>query len=516
MNGQPTNPYIIAVIVTLGAFMEVLDTTIVNVALPHIAGSLSVSDDDSTWSLTTYLVANGIVLTISGGLARRFGQKKFFLICISVFTLASLGCGLSTAFPELLLFRTIQGLFGGGLQPTQQAIILATFPPERRQQAFSITAIATIIAPVLGPLLGGWITDNYSWHLIFLINVPIGIMTLLGVMHFVQEPPDAAEQKRTAPPFDFVGTIFIALALGCLELGIDRGEDLDWLGSSFIVMMFSISAASFVLGIGYLLWTKNPVVDLRVFKDHNFALGFTQIGIMGFVLYSSAVLIPQFAQQQLGYTATWAGLVLAPGAVVLIMLIPIVGRVMNYVPTKYVIAAGGLALAGALFYSMTLVPDEDFFHLVVLRAAQTSGLALLFVPISSIAYATLPKESEGSASALFSMSRNVFGGLGISIAIALVEQHQQINQQYLVPNLTQLYQPYNAALGQVRQAMLGSGHSIAEAIAIAPGVVMKTLQAQVAVLSYIDIFYLTGLMALVMIPTALIMSPIKTKGGGGE
>ena len=228
MNGQPTNPYIIAVIVTLGAFMEVLDTTIVNVALPHIAGSLSVSDDDRTWSLTTYLVANGIVLTISGGLARRFGQKKFFLICISVFTLASLGCGLSTAFPELLLFRTIQGLFGGGLQPTQQAIILATFPPERRQQAFSITAIATIIAPVLGPLLGGWITDNYSWHLIFLINVPIGIMTLLGVMHFVQEPPDAAEQKRTAPPFDFVGTIFIALALGCLELGIDRGEDLDW------------------------------------------------------------------------------------------------------------------------------------------------------------------------------------------------------------------------------------------------------------------------------------------------
>jgi len=515
MSGQKTNPYVIAVIVTLGAFMEVLDTTIVNVALPHIAGSLSVSDDDSTWSLTTYLVANGIVLTISGSLSRRFGQKQFFLICIGVFTLASLGCGLSTAFPELLFFRAVQGLFGGGLQPSQQAIILSTFPPERRQQAFSITAIATIIAPVLGPLLGGWLTDNYSWHLIFLINVPIGIMTILGVMHYIQEPPDTAERTRTAPPFDYVGTIFIALALGCLELGVDRGEDLDWLGSPFIVTMFSISAISFVLGIGYLLWTKNPVVDLRVFKDHNFALGYTQIGIMGFVLYSSAVLIPQFAQQQLGYTATWAGLVLAPGAVVLIMLIPIVGKVLNFVPAKYVIAAGGLALGGALFYSMTLVPDEDFFHLVILRAAQTAGLSLLFVPISSIAYATLPKEMEGDASALFSMSRNVYGGIGISIAIGLVEQRQQLNQQYLVPNLTQVYQPYNAALGHVRQAMLDTGHSMAEAIAIAPGVVMKALQTQVAVLSYIDIFFFTGVAALVLIPTALIMSPIKTKSGGG-
>jgi len=513
--GKSSNPWLIAIVVTLGAFMEVLDTTIVNVALPHIAGSLSVSNDDSTWALTTYLVANGIVLTISGSLSRRFGRKRFFMICIGVFTLASLGCGLSTNFGEILLFRAIQGFFGGGLQPTQQSIILDTFPQDKRQQAFALTAIATIIAPVLGPLLGGYLTDTYSWHLIFLINVPIGLLTLFGVMHFVQDSADVEREKRTAPPFDFLGVVFIALALGCLELAVDRGEDLDWLGSGFIRLMFSVSASAFVLGIGYLLWAKQPVVDLRVFKDRNFALGFTQIGIMGFVLYTSAVLIPQFAQQQLGYTATWAGLVLAPGAVVLIMLIPIVGKVLNFVPAKYVIAAGGLALGSSLFYSMQIVPNEDFFHLILVRASQTAALALLFVPISSIAYATLPKELDGDASALFSMSRNVFGGIGISIGTALVTQHLQINQQYMVPNLAQTYQPYNTAIGQVQQALLNTGHSLAQAIAAAPGQVFQTLQLQVAVRAYIDVFFITGLMALVMIPTALLMAGVKTKSRGG-
>ena len=515
MSGQKANPWLIAVIVTLGAFMEVLDTTIVNVALPHIAGSLSVSNDDSTWALTTYLVANAIVLTISGSLSRRFGRKKFFLICIAVFTVASLGCGLSTSFGEILLFRAIQGFFGGGLQPTQQAIILATFPPERRQQAFSLTAIATIIAPVLGPLVGGYLTDTYSWHLIFLINVPIGIATLFGVWHLVQDSNDVEREKRDAPPFDYIGTAFVALALGCLELGVDRGEDLDWLGSSYIRIMLGISAVSFILGIGYLLWARHPVVDLRVFRDRNFAFGFTQIGIMGFVLYASAVLIPQFAQQQLGYTATWAGLVLAPGAVLLIMLIPIVGKVLNVVPAKYVIAAGGITLASALFYSMQLVPNEDFFHLVLLRAAQTAGLSMLFVPISSIAYSTLPKDMEGDASALFSMSRNVFGGIGISISTALITEHLQINQQYLVPNLTQVFQPYNNALAQIQQAMLSTGHSLTQAIADAPGRVAQLLQLQVAVLAYINVFYISGLLALIMVPTALLMSNIKTKAGGG-
>jgi DHA2 family multidrug resistance protein len=510
---QPkSNIWLIAVVVTLGAFMEVLDTTIVNVSLPHIAGTLAVSNDDSTWTLTTYLVANGIVLTISGALSRRFGRKRFFLVCIAVFTLASLGCGLSTSFPELLIFRTIQGFFGGGLQPTQQAIILDTFPQDKRQQAFALTAIAIIIAPVVGPLAGGYLTDRFSWHLIFLINVPVGLFTLFGVWRFVEDSPEVLKEMRNAPRFDFLGVVFIAMALGCLEIAVDRGEDLDWLGSPFITLMLSLSACGFLLGIAYLLTVQDPVVDLRVFKDRNFAMGWLQIGIMGLVLYTSAVLIPQFAQQQLGYTATLAGLVLAPGAVLLAMLIPLVGRTLKVVPAKYVIALGGLALGGSLFYSMHLVPNEDFFHLALLRASQTAALSLLFVPISTVAYATLRPEQQGDAAALFSMSRNVLGGLGISISTALITDHEQINQQFLVPHLTQVYQPYNTALAQVAQAMADTGTAMAAAMQAAPGQLFQMLQLQDAVLAYIDVFFITGLLALLIIPTALALSPAK-KGG---
>ena len=509
------NIWIIAIVVTLGAFMEVLDTTIVNVALPHIAGTLSVSDDDSTWALTVYLIANGIVLTISGSLSRRLGRKRFFLICIAVFTAASLGCGLSTSFPQLLIFRAIQGFFGGGLQPTQQAIILDTFPQEKRQAAFSLTAIATIMAPVIGPMIGGYLTDSYSWHLIFLINVPIGILTLFGVMHYVEDSPTVKREKKTAPPFDYLGTAFITLALGSMELVTDRGEDLDWFGSNFILVIAGICAIGFIFGIGYLLYTDNPVVDLRVFKDRNFAFGWLQIGIMGLVLYASAVLIPQFAQQQLGYTATWAGLVLAPGGAVLAMLIPIVSKVMNKVPAKFVIALGGFALAGSLFFSAHLIPQENFETLVILRASQTAALSLLFVPISSIAYATLPKEKQGDAAALFSMSRNVFGGIGISISTALITESSQSNQQTLVGYLNPSYQPYNILVHQLQQALVSTGASLDGAMQQARGQVYQMLQLQTAVLAYNEVFILTGFLALVMVPTALLMSNIKTKTSGG-
>ena len=509
------NIWVIALIVTLGAFMEVLDTTIVNVSLPHIAGTLSISSDESTWTLTTYLVANGIVLTISGALSRRLGRRNYFLICLAGFTAASFACGTSTNFQEILLFRALQGFFGGGLQPTQQAIILDTFPPEKRQQAFSLTAIAIIIAPVIGPVLGGYLTDHYSWHWIFLINVPIGIGTFFGVLQFVEDSPSIQHEKDTAPRFDYVGVGFIALALGCLEVGVDRGEDYDWLGSNFIRVMFIVSACGFLFGSAYLLYVRDPIVNLRVFKDRNFALGTLAIGLMGFVLYASAVLIPQFAQEQLGYTATWAGLVLAPGAVVLTMLIPVAGKILNLVPAKYVIATGGLALALALLYSMNLVPKLDFYHLMLYRAAQTAALALLFVPISTVAYTTVPKEQNGDATALFTMARNVFGGIGISVSTALVTEHRQINQSYLIDHLTPVSQPYNVLLQQVRQALVNSGQSVAQAAQNAPGQVFQILRGQVAVLAYSDVFLITAGLALVIIPAALLMSGVKADSSGG-
>jgi DHA2 family multidrug resistance protein len=513
-NGAP-NPWLIAVVVTLGAFMEVLDTTIVNVALPHIAGTLAVSADESTWALTTYLVANGIVLTISGNLSARLKRKRYFLICIAGFTFTSFMCGISTNFIELLAFRALQGFFGGGLQPTQQAIILDTFPADKRNQAFSITAIATIIAPVVGPIAGGWLTDHYNWHWIFLINVPIGLITFFGVLHLVEERADADAKAKDLPRFDYWGVIFITMALGCLEIGIDRGEDLDWLDSNLIRILLGISAAGFVLGIGYLLSARNPVVNLRVFRDRNFALGWLEIGLMGFVLYASAVLIPQFAQQQLGYSATLAGLVLAPGAMILVMLIPITAKLLRFVPVKYVIAAGGIALGSALFYSGNLLPDLDFRHLAIFRAVQTAALALLFVPISTAAYATLPDEQHGDAAALFTMSRNVLGGIGISVSTALVTEHKELRQQYLVDNLGPTDQPYRVLLQDVQHALVTLGHSIESARQMAPGHVFQMLQDQVAVLAYSDVFFITGCIALVMTPLALVMVGGRFEARGG-
>ena len=512
--GQP-NPWPAAIVVTIAAFMEVLDTTIVNVALPHIAGSLAVSSDNATWTLTTYLVANGIVLTISNSLSRRIGRKRYFLIAIAGFTACSLACGVATSFPEILLFRGLQGLFGGGLQPSQQAIILDAFPPEKRGQGFALTAIATILAPVVGPVVGGVLTDQYSWHWIFLINVPIGLIAFFGVLQLVQKGKDEDKDKESAPPFDYIGLVFITFALGCMELAADRGEDADWLGSGFIRILILLSVCGYVFGTAYLLYARNPVVDLRVFKDRNFALGWLAIALMGFVVYASAVLIPQFAQQQLSYTATWAGLVLMPGAVVLVMLIPVAGKLLTFVPFKYVIAVGGLTLSAALIYSTDLVPGIDFFHLSVLRSAQTAALALLFVPISTAAYSTVSEELNGDAAALFSMARNVFGGVGISISTALVTEHQQSRQSHMIHNLSPTNQPYEVLLQQVRQAYVNAGSTPQQAMLAAPGRVFQLLRGQVAVLAYNDVFLITALITLIITVAALMMRNVKAKAAEG-
>ena len=507
------NPWLIAVVVTLAAFMEVLDTTIVNVALPHIAGAMSASNDEATWTLTSYLVANGIVLPISGWLGRLIGRKRYFLICILGFTVCSLLCGIATDLYQLILFRLLQGFFGGGLQPNQQSIILDSFPPAQRGAAFAVTAIATVVAPVLGPTLGGIITDNASWRWIFYINIPVGIGTLIAVQALVEDPPWAGKGDRH---IDGIGLGLIVIGLGCLQVVMDRGEDEDWFGSKLIIVFAILSALGIGGAIVHLLTTEKPIVDLRVFKDRNFAVGCVcTAGCFG-TLYASAVIIPQLAQTILGYTATLAGYILSPGALLLLVVIPLMQRVMPLVQTRIIIMTGFIVLGFSLVLSNKLTPDVDFWTLVMFRAAQTVGLAFLFVPITTITYSTLPKEMNGDGTALNTMFRNVFGSIGISLASALATTRTQVNSAHLADHLTPLDPAYNALVASNTAALIQLGHTQADAATRAVGMVYTTLRSQASILGYADVFLFTSILAFALAPVALLFTGSRmgaAKGG---
>ena len=504
------NPWLIAVSVTLAAFMEILDTTIVNVALPHIAGSLSASSDEATWALTSYLVANRIVLTISGWLGDLFGRKRYFIICIAMFTVCSFLCGTADSLGQLIIYRLAQGFFGGGLQPNQQSIILDTFPPAKRGAAFGITAIATIVAPVLGPTLGGYITDQASWRWIFFLNIPVGVLAVFLVSVLVEDPP--WEKNKRSRGIDYIGLALITLGLGALQIMMDRGEDAGWFESGFIWLMALIAFLGILGAIGWLLTASKPIVNLAVFKDANFAGGCIMIGAMGAILYASAVIIPQFAQQDLSYTATWAGLVLSPGGVVVIILIPMVGRLMTMIQTRYIIAVGFTVMGCALLYSSTITPNIDFKTLVLMRTAQTAGLAFLFVPISTVTYTTLPRRLNGDGAALFSMFRNVFGSIGISLSTAEVTQRSQVHQTYLSQWASPFHQPYETLIATYEASLRAMGRAGAAVHSTAVGQVYTAFHAQATILAYADVFYYAALISFMVVPFCFLLSA-KTAGG---
>ncbi|WP_250474701.1 DHA2 family efflux MFS transporter permease subunit [Caballeronia sp. GAFFF1] len=509
------NPWLIAVVVTLAAFMEVLDTTIVNVALPHISGTMSASYDEATWTLTSYLVANGIVLPLSAYFSKILGRKRYFLICIAAFTVCSFLCGIATNLGQLIVFRILQGFFGGGLQPSQQSIILDTFPPEQRGRAFSISAVAIVVAPVLGPTLGGWITDNFTWRWVFLLNVPVGVLTTIAVMQFVEDPPWEKRQSHKDVGIDVVGIGLIALGLGCLQVFLDRGEDDDWFASNFIVTFAVLAAIGIVGATFWLVYAKKPVVDLRVMKDRNFALG--SLSIVGFasVLYGSAVLIPQLAQQQLGYTATLAGLVLSPGALLIVFLIPVVSKLMLWVQTRYLVAFGFFLMGCALIYSHHLVPNVDYRTLTMMRSAQSAAIGFLFVPVTTLAYLSLPKSMNNDASALFTMFRNVAGSVGISLATAMIRERTQANMAHMVEHLTPLNQPYNDTVQRIARTLMDTGHTMSQAMSAATGQMYTTLVSQATILAYLDVFAACAIFSFLFIPITFFFSPVKASGQAG-
>jgi MFS transporter, DHA2 family, multidrug resistance protein len=513
------NPWVIAITVTLAAFMEVLDTTIVNVALPHIAGTMSASYDEATWVLTSYLVANGIVLPISAFFGRLLGRKRYFLLCIAAFTVCSFLCGVATSLGQLVVFRVLQGFFGGGLQPNQQSIILDTFEPSQRGRAFSISAVAIVVAPVLGPTLGGWITDNFSWRWVFLLNVPVGILTTLAVWQLVEDPPWVKRATRTRPKWrsvDFPGIALIAMGLGCLQVMLDRGEDDDWFSSPFIVTFAVLAALGIVGAIFRLIYAKHPVVSLACMRDRNFALGCVMIAAFATVLYGSAVIVPQLAQQQLGYTATLAGLVLSPGALLITLEIPIISRMMPHVQTRFLILTGFVLLAAALIYARTLTPNIDYDTLVKLRSAQSVAIGFLFVPVTTLAYLTVPTALNNDASALFTMFRNVAGSIGISVSTALIRERSQAWMAHLSGHLSPLSQNYQDTLQRNAQQIVDmSGVPFAQAMQTATGQLYETFISQATILAYIDVFGLLACYCAALAPLALLFSPVKASGGGG-
>jgi len=507
------NPWAVGITVTIAAFMEVLDTTIVNVSLPHIAGSLSSSYDEATWALTSYLVANGIVLTISGWLGDVFGRKRYFLICIVMFTVCSFLCGSSTSLGQLIVFRLLQGFFGGGLQPNQQSIILDTFPAEKRSAAFGVTAIATVVAPVLGPTLGGYITDQFSWRWVFFLNVPVGIIGAILVWILVEDPPWIKNRKSTS--IDYIGLSLITLGLGCLEVMMDRGQDAGWFDSSFIRLMALLGFIGIAGAILWLLVASNPIVNLTVFKDRNFSTGCVLIAAMGAILYASAVILPQFSQEVLGYTATLAGLVLSPGGVAVIFLIPIVGRLSKILQTRYIIMLGFTVMGFSMIYSSGLTSNIDFDTLVKMRLFQTAALAFLFVPISTVTYITLPRRLNGDGAALFSMFRNVFGSIGISGSTALVAHETQVRQTYLSQWTSVGNAPFQSLVAAYQRTIESMGQTADVAHRLALTRVYQTFQQQSSILAYSDMFLYCAVIAFLVVPCCLFISAIKAAGGPG-
>lgn len=503
-DGKPiVNPYLVAVVVSMAAFMEVLDTTITNVSLSHIAGSLAASQDESTWVLTSYLVANGIVLPLSGWLAGVMGRKNYFMLSIATFTLASLACGLATSLPMLIVFRLIQGLAGGGLQPMQQSIVMDAFPPVKRGAAFAITGITMIVAPVLGPTLGGLITDNYSWRWIFFINIPIGLLALLFVSRLVTDPPHAKAKGLIS--IDYIGLSLVALGLGAMQVMLDKGQEDDWFSSTFIVKCAIVAFVCLVLAVTWLLRQKDPIIDLRLLQERSFALACLMVFFVGFALYGGSTLLPLLVQSQFHYDATTAGLVLSPGGLVLIFLMPVAGKLVNKVQARYLIAFGMFMISVGMWVTTQLTPQINYNTFVVMRIIQVIGLPFLFVPSGTMAFSSIPKEKSNKASALYALMRNLGGSFGISLLLNYLVRHQQLHQNYLAQHTTPSSPGYRDTLLHYSTILSNAGHG--NALSLAKAKLYFELQSQASILAYADTFRFVAGITLVLSVVALIMIP---------
>ena len=507
------NPWVIAATVMLATFMEVLDTSVANVSLPHIAGNLSASVDEATWVLTSYLVANGIVLPMSGFLSVLFGRKRFYMTCVMLFTLSSMACGLAPSLGLLVFFRIVQGLGGGALQPISQAILVESFPRAKQGMAQAVYGMGVVVAPVIGPTLGGWITDNYSWRWIFFINIPVGVLSLLMTYTMVHDPPYLNERRKKGVRIDYGGIGLLALGLASLELMLDEGQKEDWFSSHMIVTAAILGAAGLVAVVLWELSQKEPVVDFRMLKDRNFAIATGAMFLLGFVLYSSTAMLPIYLQTLMGYNATLSGQVISPGGIAIILMMPIVGRLVGKVDPRWLVICGLSVSSIGLFQMAGFNLNIDYRTAVIARIVQSIGLAFMFIPINVTAFAFVPKEKTNYATGLVNLARNIGGSSGIALATTMLSRRSQFHQQNLVSHLTPLDPNYQAALQGLSQTLAAGGADAAQAANQAQAVLYGMVQQQAMMKAFVDVFWLLAIIFLAVVPLVFLMKKVEPHKG---
>jgi DHA2 family multidrug resistance protein len=502
------NKWIVALTVMLPTLIEIVDTSVVNVALDHIRGSLSSGIDESTWTITSYLVSNAIIIPMTGWLSRVFGRKRYLIFSIMLFTVSSFLCGSAWSLQSLVFFRILQGIGGGALQPLSQSILLETFLPRQHGMAMAIFGVGIMFGPIIGPLLGGWITDNWSWHWIFYINVPIGIISILMTMFFITDPP---YMKRMKMKIDYWGLAFLAIGLGCLQIVLDKGEREDWFQSGFIVTLGIISATSLILFIIVEMFAEHPIVNLKAFKSISFSTGNIVMFFGFFNLFASIVLLPIYLQTLMGYTATLAGLVLGPGGIATMVTLIIAGRLINKVNPKGILAFGIIVCAYATYLMSQFNLYADFYTVSWPRIVLGVGMGFFFIPLTTLTMSGIKKEDMGNATAIFNLLRNLGGSFGVAFVTTMLSRRAQFHQFRLVEYLTPFDTAYQMASHQSAQVLQYRGFegSLSEYGSLAT--IYRQLMRQASMMSFNDVFYLTSIIMVCILPLVLLMK----KGRGG-
>jgi MFS transporter, DHA2 family, multidrug resistance protein len=522
---RAVNPWVVALTVTLATFMELLDTSIANVSLPHIAGGLGRSFDEVTWILTTYLVANAVVLPMSAWFSRVFGRKNYYMACVALFTLTSFFCGIAPTLGVMLVSRVLQGVGGGGLAPVEQAILIDTFPPEKRASAFALYTVAIVTAPAIGPVLGGWITDNYNWRWVFLINIPIGLLSLYFTNQFVHDPPAFKEERESARKggklkIDTVGIGLIVLGSAALEVMLDRGQIDDWFGSSFICWLLAIALVCWSLAIYWELRADDPIIELRLLRYPNFAIASVFYFVFGFGLFATTTMIPQLLQSLYGYRAIDAGLVLGPGAFVITLLAPVGAQLVQrkIVHPRTLLLVSLSTVAASMIYYSGLTLQSDYAHFALARAFQGLGYAFFFVPLSVIAYSQLKPNENNRASSLTNLFRNWGGSFGISFATTLSERRQSFHQSVMSANLTTSGAWLQDSVRRTTNYLVAQGYSHADAARAAYLRDYEQLVAQTTLLAFMDVFRAIGWLTLLVTPLVFLIRKFNAggKSSGGH